>query len=361
MYFGTNVLIEDFFWESPSGSAGEIAAAVLHGRSDWGSGGGAFRRNSASWTVFFSGWSGSLNTPSLFEENTISRCRAGSGKSNVYFSEHAGGIRSIRNQSLLTCNAGFRQRRGGIVRENLTAGAQNGVNFGGGFDIHGSLEFRGNVGLHIFGPHDVVRPKSGVIAENIFTGFVAGSGFPVVRIDGDHSSDPTGLTGRTEFSRNVFFGRSTQSAIGWSNSIESLRSGASVHFEDNDFINSEGGRVLAVPSDSRITFGGNRYFSSASSGNWFSGATHDAMIPSTGQAVILEAYPEPGRDILTYMRSLGANPSGVGQALEWYSDGVPGNSSLAGALANRRGAWDERFTAIAVINHVRQGFGRAPL
>lgn len=356
---GDRVIYEDVFWESPFGTTGEVIAAMLNGGDRNTIGGGMIRRSAASWTVFFAGnWGGSPQTPSRFEENTISRSGLGTGKSNVYFSEGARNIQSIRNQSLLTGNAGFRQRGGGIVRETLTLGVQPGLNWGGGFDVHNELIFENNLGMHFRGPHDFTGLRSARITGNIFTAFDSpeqGAAFLRADYQGVHG----GWQGNIVFEGNIY--RTANFVFGYEGLPSALAANATVTFRNETMIKTNGGTVLATLNDGRVRYENNRYFSDTPNANLFSGRSYDQMIPSTGQVVGSDTWPDPERNILTYMRSLGANPANVQQAIEWYSDGVPGNASLAGALANRRGAWDERFTAIAVINHIREGFGLPPL
>ncbi len=360
MFRGENVLVEDYLWESPANSESQVIATLLnYGR-------GTIRRSAASWTVFFTGVWGSqpANSQSRFEEVTISRSRAGSGLSNVYFAERAEGIQSIGNQSLMTGNAGFRQRGGGIVRENLTMGTQPGLSFGGGFDVQGRAVVERNVGMHSPGPHDLVAMNASVVDGNIWTAVTSGSGFPVLRFPGEYDSPSGaihgGVFGYTIISNNILFSTESPSSIAWSGANGSLFSyfnaGASYTFRGNAIIKANGGQVLSVPTDTRISFQDQRYFSTASTGNWFANRSYDQMVPTTGAATSPSQFSNPNRNAVTYMQSIGAQPSSISQALEWYSDGVPGNPSLAGALSNRRGAWDTRFTAKAVINHIRAGF-----
>ncbi len=360
-YHGENVLIEDFLWEASPGSSATIVVNILN----YGS--GTIRRSAALWVSFFAGvWQPQpANSASRFEEVTISRTPLGSGLSNVYFAERARGIQSVRNQSLLTGNAGFRQRGGGIVRENLAAGTQ-GITYGGGFDVQGRVIFERNVGLHSAGPHDLVAMDASLVEGNIFAAFNPGSGMPMLQLPGEYEapSGPVhgGVRGTSVFSDNVFYSANQgQSSIGWGGALGSVfnffNQGASFEFSGNMFVKQGGGQVLNFPSDSRVSFQGQRYFSSSSNSSWFGNLSYAQAIPSTGEAIPVSHFPDPTRDMVTYLRTLGAEPSSVAEALEWYSDGVPGRPSLAGALANRRGAWDERFTAISVINYMREGFG----
>jgi hypothetical protein len=70
-------------------------------------------------------------------------------------------------------------------------------------------------------------------------------------------------------------------------------------------------------------------------------------------------YPNPFRSILTYVRDVdGFAPSfpnsrdGEVLAQEYF---------ITKALTNRKGAWNPQWTSLAVVNYIREGFGKAPV
>ena len=102
----------------------------------------------------------------------------------------------------------------------------------------------------------------------------------------------------------------------------------------------------------------NRFYSNSATSTWFSGYTDDynSYVPSRGSNTQV-TYPNPNRDLVTYMQTLGVSPDDAEEAIDWFINGVPGQPTLQGSMNNRLGDWDQRFTSIAVINHVRAGFG----
>lgn len=369
-YQGSSIFIEDVIWRGPADSTREVILPMLNGGSAAGGvGGGMVRRSTSHWTAFFAGdWGGAAQTPSRFEENSILRS-AGPPYSSIYFAEGARNIESIFCQSILGGNAGWRQRDGGTVRGVLIAGMQPNFTFGGGFDVLNNLEFIDNVSMHTPGPDRVAAMSGATIRGNIFSQWTNFGGLQVL---GNYSSGDgqvyPGVQGATVFEDNIFY-MSQQSGIlsydlGDDSLLPNLQPGATLTFRGNDFVKTNGGAVLNATGDERLIWGpGNRYFSSAARSEWFSNRSFDQMVPTSGEALTsLESlYPDPDRNMLTYLQFLGASPSSVEEALNWYVDGAPGEPSVPGALANRRGAWDEGFTSRAFINYIRAGFGVDPI
>jgi hypothetical protein len=128
----------------------------------------------------------------------------------------------------------------------------------------------------------------------------------------------------------------------------------------NDFQNPDGGALIAAQSNDFTYEANNRFWSASAQSTWFTGYTsaYADYIPSRGSNT-QASYSAPDRNLITYMQTLGASPASASEAIEWFINGVPGEPALAGAMANRLGAWDSRFTAVAVINHVRAGFDLA--
>lgn len=361
-YRGSSILLEDLRWNVPISGQGTDLYQVLLPMLQ--SGNGVVRRSTAEWTQWFAGWSDAQvpGNQSRVEENTLSRTplnNLGFGQvHNVYFAERAFGIQSIGNQSFESGGAGWRQRGGGLVQGNLLAGLSPGYDgsFGGGFDVHQNFDLRFNVTMHVGLSLSIVAMRDSVIDNNVFV--IKDAAFGLGPFARQYNNEPAGHRGTNVFSNNVVYGHhpnATAFSFG-SDALNDLTSGSTFTIRDNTFMRNGDSQVMAAVLDSRVTYSGNRYQSNAPQSNWFGGQPYSQMIPATGTAAGPEVFSDAGRDMFSYMQSLGANPTDWQQALEWYQRGVPGNPSLAGALHNRRGAWDTRFTARAVINHVRGGF-----
>lgn len=95
------------------------------------------------------------------------------------------------------------------------------------------------------------------------------------------------------------------------------------------------------------TGGGTDYWVYTPSGFLSSIYAWNTLVGDTTSSGIQVTYPDPDRTIETYMASIGETPT-----LDAF---------LTRARQNCRGNWDTRFTALPVINYIREGFGLAPL
>jgi hypothetical protein len=108
-----------------------------------------------------------------------------------------------------------------------------------------------------------------------------------------------------------------------------------------DWVGSGGNRF------SGFTYTGNKYYST---NDFFSpGPKYTGWLIASGEtnsAWGIVPYPDPDRDISTYMTSIGQS----GGEEEF----------MAVAVNMGRHNWDVRFTAAVVNNYIREGFGREP-
>ncbi len=107
-----------------------------------------------------------------------------------------------------------------------------------------------------------------------------------------------------------------------------------------------GGGCAAASSYPNCVFSNNKYFSQTVNNSFQSGsisyATWLAQSGETGSMFTQVSYPEPGRNISTYMASLG------------LSGGLP--EFMAGARLLSKGNWDTDYTATVVTDYIRAGF-----
>jgi hypothetical protein len=282
---------------------------------------------------------------------------AGGFEHNNYFQFDVGDIDSRRNISAQSPGVGFRQRGLGTVEANLVLGGRIatfdiGTNtyYGGGnpSDRGTFLNMRYNLALHNPGAYALYDIKNAVIEQNILLADQYLTYFQNTAAAGN----PAPLTNVT-LQDNIFYGSYIVQAEGHSGSIA-----GPYLIRRNDFQRPDGGALIIARSNDFTYESNNRFWSSSPQDNWFSGYTtsYAAYVPTRGSNSRV-GYPDPNRNLVTYMQTLGVSPANAQQAIEWFVNGVPGQPALRGAMSNRLGAWDTRFTSTAVINHVRAGFG----
>jgi hypothetical protein len=272
----------------------------------------------------------------------------GGAEHNTYFNYQEGDGVSRFNISAFSPGVGLRQRGLGTVEGNLVL--RPGTNSGWGFDIGtGSdenptsptrgtyLTFRYNLALYAPNADATFGTlKNAVIEQNIFRGRVAyyhsASVWPVVDVT---------------MQDNILYNTDLSPWGGHSGTIQ-----GPWLIRRNDIQRPAGGGMFTL-SGAGFTFeANNRYFSSSPQSGWFPTA-YSNWVPSTGSNTQV-SYPAPDRDLVSYLQALDINPANTDEAIEWFMNGTAG---FAGALNNRLGAWDDRATARAVIDHVRAGFG----
>lgn len=283
---------------------------------------------------------------------------------NNYFQFDVGNIDSRRNISANSPGVGFRQRGLGTLESNLilkhggTRGPLTcfdiGTNtyYGTGDPAQRGtfLNFRYNLALHTTAGYAFYDIKNAVIEETIalrdqyFYGYwqdTAAVGNPLPLTD---------VILQDSILLNTQFVPSPSHA-GSINGPYLIRR--------NDFQSPLGGPLMNMLANEFSYEANNRFFSSSPQADWFDGysTSYSDYVPSRGSNTQV-SYPEPGRNLITYMQSLGYSPANEDEAIDWFMNGTTG---FAGALSNRLGAWDDRATARSVINYVRAGFGKGEI
>ena len=153
-------------------------------------------------------------------------------------------------------------------------------------------------------------------------------------------------------------------AFGFGNAWDPAVSGYVV--EDNVWIDrgdtdAIGGSAFALGD--AVDFSGNRFYTDAANAfqtmglpEWLASSAVTESSPNTvaprADAEAAEGFPAPDRTLRTYCEDvLGltiTSPTGLPEFMER-------------ATEMRRGDWDERYTARAVVNYIREGFGMEPL
>jgi hypothetical protein len=285
---------------------------------------------------------------------------SGDFQHNNYFQFDVGDIDSRRNISVHSPGVGFRQRGLGTVEANLILGNNTARGPLSVFDIgtttyYGTgdpgnrgtfLNFRYNLALHYPGRHSFYDIRNAVIEHNI----LRGEGQHLTYFENTaNPGNPPPLVNAT-LQDNIFYGAYLIQSEGHSGSVT-----GPYLIRRNDFQRPAGGALINAQSNDFTYESNNRFWSSSPQADWFTGYTNSyaAYVPSRGSNTQV-TYPDPDRDLVTYMQSLGYSPASAEQAIDWFTNGTSG---FAGAINNRLGLWDERATARAVINHVRAGFG----
>lgn len=276
---------------------------------------------------------------------------------NNYFNYQVGDIVSRKNVTAFSFGDGFRQRGLGTVEACLSLspdltdfdiGIQQpnpGDTFANG-QVRGTyLTYRYNVGLNPGTAVALYNIKNAVLEHNIFRNQY---------LYHQNSANVWPVTD-VVVQDNIFYNCSVLPGGGHTGTIE-----GPYLFRRNDFQNPAGGALMNMTSNDFTYEANNRFYSSSAQSGWFGGYTsaYADYVPSRGSNTQV-TYTDPNRDIVSYMQTLGVSPANEEQAIEWFINGVPGEPSLAGAMNNRLGAWDDRFTAVAVINYVRAGFDLA--
>lgn len=286
---------------------------------------------------------------------------AGGFEHNNYFQFDVGDIDSRRNISANSPGVGFRQRGLGTVEANLVlssnlASFDIGTNtyYGDGdpADRGTFLNMRYNLSLHAAGAYALYDIRNATIEQNIFLT----DQYVTYWEDTDAVGNPPACTD-VVLQDNIFYGSYLVQGAAHSGTIT-----GPYLIRRNDFQRPAGGALIQAQSNDFTYEANNRFYSSSAQSGWFAGYTSDysAYVPDRGSNTQV-SYPDPTRNLITYMQTLGVSPSDADEAIEWFINGVPAEPTLAGAMANRYGAWDSRFTAPAVINYVRAGFGLAAM
>jgi hypothetical protein len=256
-------------------------------------------------------------------------------------------------------STGLGQRAGGQCLENLCL--QNPVNLGLGHGSVGAATVTGTV------RNNVILDSRDIDAANgrgMGLGVTWGGGVEV-----DHNiiahqrtgtSNAWGMNIDYSFQNvsihdNVIYDWRIAGGAGTCDDPTFMISGTAIgptQVYNNDFQATRGGFAAAVThSIANITFGPNRYWSVNPSNMAFltppgpgSAADWSAYVGVPGNGNLTQAaYPDPGRDITTYMTAIGGSPTLA--------------AFMAEARHQERGNWRPAYTAKAVNDYIRAGFG----
>lgn len=296
---------------------------------------------------------------------------------NTYFQHDCGPITFTRCISTRSSLEGINARPGGWLRYNFISGSPIGIGYSSGtiaYDYssnHG--EILGNVfedpwesfgGL--FWGIAVVTAEFVDISENI----VQNNTLPLnddFSFDLNSVSGPYGPTGCNDITLTDNIAYKCRSPFrirnnGTGSDLTNITVSGNDIQEDAGFNATNGwgdsvtlGTLYINAYPGSVTFADNTWFTGRASGSWFndglgglsSFASYMATIGDTTSTAGAKSYSDPGRTVADYMTSIG----GTGGLAEFCD----------GARANRRYSWDDDYTAVAIINYIRDGYDLAPI
>ena len=322
--------------------------------------------------IFATGVDGLLIEECIFDRNgwnpDIPGAEATHFNRNLYLSQNENVV-TRANIDARGASGGIQQRTGGIAELNLSLQNPLGISFGHAENPAENIAggaIRNNV---LLGSRDIAdRPRGfgitvGARSEgvdvygNIVSSNEAGSGNVAGILIG---SDVDGMTSMGHAIREniVYSWYEPDYGGGWGHrgSAITIATGASdLTFEGNILQQPlPGGKLYnaSIPISSSWTFTGNTYYTvndewahtsttqgGVSLGEWAS------MTGETDFAWEQVAFPDPGRGINTY---LSLSPEQADEAVDLF---------MQQARQQRKGSWDDTFTARAVVNYIRVGFG----
>jgi len=269
------------------------------------------------------------------------------------------------------------------IRNNIVArGAATGIQCRPGGDVWGNLVLYNPTGISM-GHAQVTWPQyrpSGRIVDNVILGGTDVNGDPrgrginlercadvtiennIVAHLGTQNVNGSNVAGiRTAIEhenltiRNNIIYKWARSGTGQGLSFNGT-GGRNILIQNNKVQQMDGGYVVwhAPSGFSQYAYQQNTYFSSRSGSTWFNHAGTERSLSSwvgvsgeTGASSSQVSFPNPQRTVETYMQSLGRPAT-----LEAF---------LNEARQQSRTNWRSEFTARAVVNYVREGFGLPPL
>jgi hypothetical protein len=261
-------------------------------------------------------------------------------------------------------SGGMQMRRGGLAERNLYLNNPNALGMGhpqndAGTTLTGIV--RHNV---VLGSRDITTaaPRGGGFAigtrvtsmeiyENIFSMNQLGtSEVMAIYFNADEDQPTANVTVRDNIVHRWDYNGSG-TALGFrSNPILQ-----NCVVRDNVFSQPDGGYTVDSSSTiSGATFLGNRYYSTSGASSWFrvNGQTYNysgwaSLVGESGGTTTAPSFPDPNRDIASYMSSIGGTP--------------PLQGFMAQARQQSKANWRSQYTSDAVINYIRAGFGRPPI
>jgi len=305
----------------------------------------------------------------LIEENVLDKNghnQDGSGATifnhNAYLTTSNKGVIFRSNISARAASHGVHQRSGGIMENNLFlqnplvqfgyshSGSQNYGPFGG--------VVRGNVILDSRDISNSVRGfglrlealKNASIHDNIIAHQRTGNG-NIMGISYGHFSDYLQHAENVSIFNNKIY-RWAKNGSGRALRINAPDNGELLNFSISDnWFDQHDGDLLTLPSAnlSEIEVRDNQYFSSKqtpfSPGDTFAG--WQSFTEDEGSFFGPAGFPDPERDIESYMASIGNPQPGYQDSLEAF---------LLEARKQRRGNWRDDYTTGAVVDYIRGGF-----
>ena len=267
-------------------------------------------------------------------------------------------------------SGGMQLRRGGLCEHNLFIRAPLAVDWGHAENPAGTTAtgtIRDNV---ILGSRDIAQSPRGfginlgprVVDTQVYGNIVArnvegtGNVFAFSFYPGEAYT-----CSNIEINNNIVYdwdykGTGAGFAVVNGNTTTPSFSGVSIY--DNDVQQLGAGMILkselkADDAVLRIQFANNRWSSQRAGSSWFQVAglsyglsAWSALVADTTSTLAPRSFPDPGRDIATYMSSLGYEPT-----IDEF---------LARARHQNKADWNQKFTPAAVIAYVREGFGWGP-
>jgi hypothetical protein len=307
--------------------------------------------------LFVANTNGLLLEENIIDHNgwseTISGAVANNHRQNVYIHHTCSNVTTRGNISARASHCAMSQRPGGICENNLILKSPLGIQFGTleiGAIAYPSGAIRNNV---VLDTRDINPSAQLGIAMWVTNGtnldvtqnILAqnnGSGGSVIAMNFDTNA---GTYQNVNIAGNIvykWYQPDLHSAsIGFRGGLI-----GGVSFCGNDVQQPVGGYMVdySAGTFTGMTFQGTRY---NTPGNFFWGQTYQDWLSSsheTGSTMLPVTYPSPDRTIGTYMMTLGGAPT---------LDGF-----MTQARLQSRSNWHSEYTAQAVNNYVRAGFGR---
>lgn len=355
--FCIHLVVQDYSGSSSYSHSGFTARrnTIVNGYQTGGGGGGVYMHHIEN---------------ILFEENlidhngwsaTISGADATGFSHNTYFQSSCNNLTFKDNIVSRASAVGIGARCGGIVENNLALSNPRNL-FVGSFDpsqinwptegVSGEVKHNVILGARIE-PYDpgngitIDRVRDVEISENIVAHFTE-TGTYNTAIGLDHIEDVT-------IRQNIVYrwGNNQTSGFDFATGLQFGTNKQGVMLIDSNDIQLENSQAYCVNTNgsfTNLTFRGNRYHNVVNAPDWFAAGNYTSWITAsgeTGSSQLDVAYPDPERNISTYLASIGE------------SGGLEEFITLRKQLSKNN--WDSRFTAMTVNDYIREGFGIFPI
>jgi hypothetical protein len=254
----------------------------------------------------------------------------------------------------------------GVMRGNLALGAQD-INFdrplGWGLSVGGGRQIIRDQNGVATGLNCLSRSENVLIEDNILKGpATSTTNLEAIALGACSFGHVIQNNVVYDWITPIGSGQVTGTALsryGWQNRVDSIL------IANNDFQQPSGRSTVyfSFPASElapgSLFMQGNRYFSAESNQRpilafgrdlrvteW-SAAPEWGMVPPTDETFTQVAYPDPNRTVSTYLQSIG----------------LPGSEEelWTRLMTQSRATWDPRLQSHRINNHIRAGFGKAPL